>query len=156
LSLAALIPGIPGGRVFHGGKKKIGEINQSLLQSRDYGFFGKGFYVADEPWMTKGYGGKVSGFDVYDNANVLHAASTPDKAKDLAKKVRDWYYETAFVAAKKRGKLADLAEEANMILTDPAAFHNAVDRYAEATGVDIVKYSPGEIVVKNPSVLRGK
>jgi hypothetical protein len=153
LSLAALVPGIPGGRVFHGSRKRVTSIDPSLLQARDSGFLGRGFYAADSPGMTKGYGRVVSAFDVSDDAKVLHAAIRPEDAPDLAKRVRDWVYASGFEGASKKGKLAGLEEEADMVLKDHLSFQRAVDRYAESQGFDVVKYSPGEIVVKNPAVL---
>jgi hypothetical protein len=144
------------GMVFHGGPKRILKIDPGKLQSRDAGFYGKGFYVTDEAHMARNYGGKVTEFLVDPQAKIVNASLKPEESPELLQDVISWLKETFMPKVIERGKESQFLDELDGIKSDPLAWKNAVDRYAEATGADIVKYAPGEIVVKNPAVLRAK
>ncbi len=160
---AATIPGVSRAdesgltQVHHGGTQTISEIDQGRLQRRDTGFYGTGFYTAKTPQVAKMYGPKVTTFDVQPWAKVLNSALDPVKADPaLVRAVQQDYYDSAYAAAKSRGKLPALTAEVDAIGENPLDWKNAVDRYAQKHGVDIIRHSDGEIVVKNPNALKSK
>lgn len=144
------------GNVFHGGKTIVGEIDPSKLNKRDPGFYGKGFYTTKNSRFAGSYGPKISEFSVDPDARVLMASTMPaDAPAGLVDAVKAWTFEAGREAAEKRGKLEGLRQEVDLIdRSAPAAWSRAVDKYAEAHGYDIVIHNDGEVVIKNPKVLK--
>jgi hypothetical protein len=143
------------GTLYHGGKSKISSVDQSKLQSRDYGFYGKGFYTTTNPTYAKAYGGRVSKFSLGDESRVLEASlKASDAPHGLVDAVKKDIFESGSEAAKSRGKIAAFREEIRLIDRDHLAWKDAVGRFAEKYGYDAVRYGPGEVVVKNPAALK--
>lgn len=140
--------------IFHGGKTKIKKINDSKLQSRDYGFYGEGFYGASTRNATKGYGGRITEFTVSPDAKILKASlKASDAPKGLVDEIKAHLESTAGEAAKARGKYENFKVELANLENSPIEWKNAVDRFAKDKGYDAVMFSDGEIVFKNTSVL---
>jgi len=141
------------GRVFHGSSKRVETPDLSQAQSRDYGYYGSGFYTASQPEYTKGYGRVVTGYEVAPEATVLHAGMKPEKHPELIRDILEHATKNWRPAAEARGKGKEFDDEMAHVAVNGLSFKNAVDRFARDLKVDIVKYGEGEIVVKNPKVL---
>lgn len=145
------------GTLYHAGKSKVVQVDPAKLQSRDSGFYGKGFYTATDPKFTKGYGSKVSKFELPKDSYVLDASlKASEAAPELVAAVKQDYLKSGLEAARARGKEAAFMDEVNAIGSDHLAWKNAVSRFAERNGYDAVRYSPGEVVVTNTSKLVAK
>lgn len=143
------------GTVFHGGKEKIRRINPDRLQYRDPGFYGRGFYVTQEPSYAKSYGSKMTRMTVDSTARVLKAELTPEKSDPgLVSAVKEHILQTGLPKAEARGKADAFRAEVEAITENPLNWKNAVDRYAEDNGFHVVSFGRGEIVVKDPSKVR--
>lgn len=153
-NLAGVIKG--GDTVFHAGKTKITEIDPLKLQSRDSGYYGRGFYVGESPDGVKGYGKTISKFDVAPDARILDVGMLPTKNQEKATEIADFFYNQGVDSAKARGKLDNFLFEIEQIKKDPLAYKNAADRFAEQLGYDIVQYAPNEIVIKNLQKIKPK
>ena len=140
-----------GMNVFHAGPRKITQVDPTKLQSRDPGFYGKGFYVSELPQY--GYGNVVSKFDLPDEL-IFKARRSPEFDEATAKKVAAWYYDKRKAAAEARGKLDDLAWERDQILKKPIDYIKAVNDYATDHGYKAISFGSSEVVVKDPSVLK--
>jgi len=141
--------------LYHGGKEFINDVDPDMLQSRDHGFYGRGFYCATRPDLVKGYGGRVSGFAVDPGARVLRSAlNAADAPSGLIEGVEAEAQETVFPKAEARGKGTDYLEELARIHTSPLAWKSAVDEFGTRQGYDIIWHSDAEVVVKNLNVLR--
>lgn len=136
------------GSIYHGGDKKISEVDFSKTQERDYGFYGKGFYGATKPEFTKGYGKSVSEVKLNPDAKILQASLKPEEAPTgLVDEIIKWEYNSKIEKVKQRGKEEAFRGELSDIKTDPLAWKSAVDEYARANNYNAVKYSDGEIVL---------
>ncbi|HET6886601.1 MAG TPA: hypothetical protein VFH87_01635, partial [Candidatus Udaeobacter sp.] len=143
------------GELYHGGKQKIKEISPEKFQARDYGFYGKGFYVTEAPHYAKTYGGQVTRLALKPEARVLESTLTPEQASpELIRDVKQALYDAGIAKARERGKEDAFKAEIESITDSPINWKNAVDRFAELQGYDVVKHGAGEIVVKTPSVLQ--
>jgi len=142
------------GDVFHGGPAIIKAIDETRLQSRDYGFYGPGFYTAKSPEVAAWYGGRVTRFSIKPEATILDAGLHPGLAdKALVSAVQDAYRAKFEARAAARGRAADFQAQVEAIATDPLEWKRAVKDYAETHNVDVVRYGDGEVVVRNPGVL---
>ena len=137
------------GDVFHGGKKKVRKIDEEKLQSRDEGFYGSGFYLTQNKETASHYGGTITRGRIDKSARVLRSALTIDKASPkLVKAVKDDYIARAKSRGKEKEAIAEIAEWNHL------DWKNAVDRYAERMGYDVIVHHSDEIVVKNPKVFK--
>jgi len=142
------------GVVYHGSNEFIKVIDPSRLQSRDAGFYGRGFYVSQSRTGARFYGGRISTFSVDPNATVLQGALLPAKAPPgLVDEVIQYKYDKAIDRARARGKEDLLADELEYIRTSPISWSQALNDYVNGMGYDIAVFAPGEMVVKNLSVL---
>src|SRR5262249_42303855 len=104
------------GTLYHAGNRKVTQIDPSALQSRDYGFYGKGFYGSKSEHGTRGYGNKVTSFSLKPDAKVLMSALRPEDANPaLVEAVKRHALESGTSAAAKRGKLNQLRDEVEHI-----------------------------------------
>lgn len=143
------------GTVYHGGKTKITAVDPGRLQSRDYGFYGEGFYVTSAEHYARAYGNKVSKFDLDPDATVLMASLKPEDAPaGLVDEVVADYRARAWDRAVARGKVEALEAELSDVRTDPLAWKSAVSAYAKRKDFAVVHFSPGEIVVRHHGKLR--
>ena len=144
-----------GAAVYHGGKEGIQEIDESKLQRRDSGFYGEGFYVADTRKWARTYGTTVTKFEVDPDATVLNATLKVDDADArLVEAVVSHYRKMSEPNAKAKGKMDLLELELKDIKTSNISWARALDKYAAHLGIDIVKFSGGEILVKNPKMVK--
>src|SRR6266404_5838564 len=151
------------GTVYHGGKTTVGEVDPSKLQQRDAGFYGPGFYVTTNEQYAKTYGSKVSQKAFNPDAKILDVATihpgyeqkvNPELQKEIEATQRA--YLARLPKAQKNPNLVNDYLE----LIDPKSksfdLHSwieAVNRHAEQKGYDAIRFSDGEIVVKNPKAL---
>lgn len=142
------------GRVHHGSSERVETPDLSRVQSRDYGFYGSGFYVAEKPEFTKGYGRVVTSYDVSPEAKVLLAGMQPEKNPALVADILEHAKKNWRPAAEARGKGKEFDDEMARVAVSGLSFKDAVDRFARDIGIDIVRYGGGEIVVKNVKVLQ--
>ena len=141
--------------VFHGGKAKIREIILDKVQGRDYGFYGRGFYVTTSPSYAKTYGPKITEFRFVPSAVILVSRLKPqDVPPEFVNEVVEHLYRRDIEKAIARGKEAQFVEGLEAIRTEPLEWKNAVDSVGLDLKVDAVMHSPGEIVVKNPAALQ--
>lgn len=144
------------GPLYHGGKRKIAEVDPSKLQSRDHGFYGEGFYVTSVRDYAKAYGNKISEFKLDPNATVLMASLRPEDAPaGLVDEVFEDTKTQAWDRAVARGKTQALLDELELIRTDPLSWKQAVSAYAKRKDFAVVHFSAGEIVVRHHGKLRG-
>lgn len=142
------------GELYHGSKERITSINPDRLQYRDAGFYGKGFYITKARHYAKTYGPVMNRLTLTDDARVLRSDLTPEKADpDLVRNVKQTLYDEGIAKARERGKESAFLDEINGITDSPINWKNAVDRFADIKGYDVVAHGDGEIVVKNPSVV---
>ncbi len=142
--------------VYHGGKKKVKEIDHSKLQSRDSGYFGEGFYVATHPTTARTYGSKLSEYKVAPDAKVLISSLKPEDSPKLVSEVKRDYYDRFIERAKARGKEDALLGEIEHITDSPISWAKEVYAYGKRNGYDVIHHSGGEVVVVNPKVLQFK
>ena len=151
------------GAVYHGGKTTVGEVDPSKLQQRDAGFYGPGFYVTKNEQYAKTYGNKVSQKTFNPDAKILDVGTihpgyekkvNPELQKEIEATQRA--YLAGLPKAQKNPNLVNDYLE----LIDPKSksfdLHSwieAVNRHAEQKGYDAIRFSDGEIVVKNPKAL---
>lgn len=139
------------GTLHHWGSEPIESIDPGRLQSRDYGYYGTGFYTSQDPSFGRGtYGKYVTKLTLKPESKVLVTKMRPqDVDPEFVKAVVDHYYNVSKERAIARGRLSALEGELENIRTSPISWKDAVDRYARDKNVDAVKYGPGEIVIKN-------
>jgi hypothetical protein len=146
------------GQLYHGGPTVITTIDVTKLNQRDAGFYGAGFYVSKSADYAKTYGNRISRFMLADDAKVLVASLSPKEASaELVKIIMADQERFIRDAVKGRGKVVDefaMKWELNEIANDHTSWAHAVDGYAIRHGFDAIKYSDGEIVVKNAGALR--
>lgn len=139
--------------VYHGSKEFIKAVDPSRLQGRDYGYYGRGFYVASTISGAKAYGGRISTFRVDPSATVLWADVFKRVDPQLVDALIDHKYNKHIDRVRQRGKEEGFLAELELIRTSHLALKDAVDEYARDKDYDIVYYGPGEIVVKDTNVL---
>lgn len=143
------------GVVFHGGKNKVKTPRLDKTGKRDYGFYGRGFYTTRNQKYATTYGPVVSEYTVDPSARILTADLKASQSPPaLVQAVREWALSQGMPRARQRGKEQQLIAEVDQEVAGTTTWSRLVDRFAEARGYDIVRHSDGEIVVKNPSVLR--
>jgi hypothetical protein len=148
------VSGASFGDLYHGGKAKIESVDPAKLQSRDSGFYGKGFYLSETKSGTKGYGGRVSTFRFKPDARILVSSLRPqDAPPGLLRAVKSRLTREGLEKARARGKEKAFLDEMEMIESNHLEWKGAVDRYAELEGFDAVRYTAGEVVVKNTKAL---
>ena len=137
------------GELYHGSNRKLKEIDPEKLQSRDHGYYGRGFYTTTPHSAAKNYGRHVTKMKLHPDAKVLHSALNAHEAPHLHKAIlehADKHWKPAAVA---RGKGKEHDEEISRLAHSPIAWKDAVDRYARDNHYDAIHHSPGEVVVKN-------
>lgn len=140
------------GVLHHMGDEHVDEIDPSRLQSRDHGYYGRGFYVSSFP--LRGYGRRMSKFTVKPGAKILRVPLKHEDAHpELQQAVHDHFMKHVLPKAEARGKAAEFHDEVAHWKTSPISWKDAVDRFARENEYDIDHYGQGEIVVKNPRVL---
>lgn len=141
--------------VYHGGKRKVREVDPQMLQKRDSGFYGKGFYVTTARHYARTYYGHIiSEYRFTPDAKILDATLRPqDAPPGLVKAVVehvDRKYRDAVVA---RGKEMDFEADLLRITEEPFEWRNALIEYGMDLDVDAIAFSRGEIVVRKPGTL---
>jgi hypothetical protein len=151
------------GTVYHGGKTTVGEVDPSKLQQRDAGFYGPGFYVTKNEQYAKTYGNKVSQKTFNRDAKILdvdtiHPGYEKKVSPELQKEIEAT--ERAYLAGlPKAQKNPNLVNDYLELINpksksfDLHSWIEAVNRHAEQKGYDAIRFSDGEIVVKNPKAL---
>ena len=140
---------------YHGGKHKLTDIDPTLLQSRDSGYYGTGFYVSSNPAYSKSYGRAITKIKFKPDASVLEVGGLgPSKINpELLKAVQDAYMAKTYEVALPRGRVEKVkADEANIraeLATSTISWIGAVNLMANMHNYDIVRFSDGEVVVKN-------
>lgn len=148
--LARLSRDLP--RVFHAGRFRIHGLNPEKFQSRDEGYYGKGFYVSDSAeYVRSWYGPVVTALDVSPDARILWAAVDWRAAPEELRKAVE---EQVRRLLQQRGKESELFAQLDLLRENQIEWVHMVDMYAEDAGFDIVVYNSDEIVVKNPAVLQ--
>lgn len=160
----ARVTGDSGQRLFHGGKQLIENIEQSKLQQRDKGLYGEGFYLTAKREHAKNYGPQVSEFTLSPDAKVLDVGTIHPQFEhkikpELQAKIVE--NERAYLeqVTKKSGKQDKVQLYLDLIDPDGKSFDlgswiTAVNRYAKDKGFDVVKFSDGEVIVKNPAAVK--
>lgn len=142
------------GTFYHGGKESIAQIDPARLQSRDPGFYGRGFYVATTPTAAKMYGRTISKFRLKPDAKVLESTLRPqDASQELRDAVAGYFEEVIFPKAKERGRLESAKEELQEAMRSPISWKDAVNAYGRHENFDVIKHSDGEVVVRNLDVI---
>lgn len=140
--------------VYHGGKKKVRDVDPGELQKRDPGFYGKGFYVTTERHYARTYGHIISEYRFSASATILDATLKPqDAPADLARAVIEHIDGKYRPAAAARGKEKDFEKSLFRATQEPLDWRDAVVEYALDLGIDAIAFSRGEIVVRTPGVL---
>jgi hypothetical protein len=148
--------------LYHGSKSKIKVVDPQKLQTRDYGFYGSGFYVTLSPEYARAYGPVISKFILNPGATVLgpYGLSAKEAPEYLYDNVIDYFLSgEPYRQAENRGKGKEHIEYINQYLKKDSPDANNIEwlrsaaRYSKAMGADVHFMSPGEIVVFNPSVL---
>lgn len=155
--------------VFHGSSQDIGEISLEKVGKRDAGFYGKGFYATTAPHYAKTYGETINKFEVSPKAKVLDVGTIHPEYEKQANPELQKIIENRFADKIKNSKRAQsLTGQAkdkfvqgyvDTIRPKSGAFDlhqwiGEIDSFADENKFDIVKWSEGEIVVKNPKVLK--
>lgn len=133
----------------HSGARKIKKIDPDMLQTRDSGFYGRGFYTSTDKDYTKSYGRHTSTFRPKPHARILHSALNAKDAPELHKAILEHSHKHWRPAAEARGKAHLHDEEMAHISKSPISWKNAVSRYAHDRNYDIVHHSAGEVVIRN-------
>lgn len=143
------------GVVYHGGSRKVRRVDPALLQTRDTGFYGEGFYVTTSPEHARTYGPVISAFRFAPGTRILNSTLTPEEASPaFVALVKRALYDDALPMVKMRGKSeADLHAEIAFITNNPISWKNAVTQFAKLRAYPVVRHSSGEIVVRDVSVL---
>lgn len=144
------------GELYHGGSKKINRVDPDRLQSRDSGYYGRGFYTTATPEYAKTYGGRITKVRIKPDASVLVASlrreNAPDGLFDAVKKLHFEVWESRGIERRTpRSQWDDMfdAETSN-----PVGWKNAVLVYAShmehrGNAFDVIRWSNGEIVIRN-------
>jgi len=143
------------GMLYHSGPERIEKIDPTRLQSRDYGFYGPGFYASAA--RQQSFGRHITRLTLDPSARVLMSDHLEAAKRDRPELVRDvarHALESGLAAARARGKEAAHRELAAMVTESPIEWKNAVTRFAADRGYDVVHQSPGEIVIRNLGVIR--
>jgi ADP-ribose pyrophosphatase YjhB (NUDIX family) len=149
------------GSVYHGGAEKVRRIDPERIQSRDYGYYGSGFYVTDiDKKAARSYGGVVTKGRIAADAKVLDLSAAskvvggglrPQEVHPkLVDRVYKHLYDKGIERARSRGKEKDFLNELSRVREHPLDWKDAVNRFAIDNKYDVIKYSPGEIVIKRP------
>lgn len=142
------------GVLYHGGKKKITKVDTVLLQSRDVGYYGRGFYVTMSEDLAKSYGHRITRVELHPAAKVLDVGGiTKDKAAaGLVDAVKDAYVRRVTML---RGKtFTERAENAFESQSDsPVEWPRFVNIFAQDANYDVVIFGRSEIVIRNPEVI---
>lgn len=138
--------------VIHAGSEPITEIDETKLQSRDSGQYGKGFYVARSETNQPFYGKVKSYFAINKDAKTLN--------KDTFD-VEDW----------KRTQVESNGFDYNDVLTNPGSYdfedvlkvqsfseavsydNKAINDYARSKGFDVLDVSEDEIIILNKNAV---
>lgn len=140
------------GKLYHAGKKKIRRIDPKKLGERDPGWYGAGFYVAEDPdYVREWYGPVVTEFTVAPTARVLKACVRPADARPG---LFDAVMKNERRLLARRGNLNRSKEVATSLRQNHVEWVHAVDRFAESAGYDVVWFSAEEIVVKSHTMMR--
>lgn len=155
---------------YHGtdieGKKSLIEsqtFNRSLLQSRDHGFFGKGFYVADSPQQAKHYGKYIVKVILKPGSKVLcalepgkYSGIIPTEIPSFHEDFKNYYLS---VISQRKG-LGYAAEYINTYLTpgepdfDRLTWYKFVTSWCEKTGyADAVNWLSETIILKPEAIM---
>lgn len=133
------------GAIYHGGTKKISEIDFRKIQKRDVGVLGRGFYATKDKAYASAYGKVISELEFSPDAKILKASAyDPNKApRGLVEQVQNWMI--------KRG---ETTEKVSRIAEKDGPWSQAVNKYAEANGYDAIVFTDsGEIVIKTPKAI---
>jgi hypothetical protein len=151
------------GPVYHGGKQLVNDVDLAKTGQRDAGFYGKGFYVTKNSDYAKAYGPVISEKEFAPDARILDVDTIHPQYEDkihpeLQKEVEK--NERAYLSSLPKAKAKPELVNNYMELIDPNSKNfdvhswiEAVNRYAEAKGYDALRFSDGEIVLKNPDAL---
>lgn len=142
------------GKLYHGSSQHLTELDESKLQSRDHGFYGKGFYSARSKSAAKTYGRSITQVHLHPEARVLHSSLHSKEAPELHKEITEHAAKHWRPAAEARGKANLHDEEMKHVAHSPIAWKDAVNRYANDKGYDAVHHSDGEVVIRNSKVVR--
>lgn len=150
-----MVTGAEFGPVYHGGKKKLTEVQLDKLQQRDSGFYGRGFYVTSSPGYAKTYGPRISTFTFVPEARILLSSlKAEDAPPGLVVAVLAHLHSRDIAKAEARGKADQYEDWLRTVPFSPLEWKNAVDRFGSDLAFDAIVHSKGEIVVKNPASLR--
>lgn len=140
--------------LFHGGKRKVRQIDPTQLQQRDAGYYGAGFYVTTTEEYAKSYGPKVTKLTLKPEAKVLDVGGiTLEKANpSLVAEVKAAYIQRV-VQLRGEAFRERAAQAFESQATSPTEWPRFVNIFAEQNGYDVVKFSNGEIVIKNPGAV---
>lgn len=141
------------GKLYHGSGEHLTHVDETALQKRDSGYYGRGFYTARSKSAAKTYGRKLTQIHVHPHATVLHSSLHPKDAPELHKEIQEHATKHWRPLAEARGKAHLHDEEMKHVSTSPIAWKEAVDRYARDKHYDIVHHSDGEVVIKNPKIV---
>lgn len=148
------ISGAELGTLYHGGKHKISKVDPEMLQSRDSGYYGEGFYVTTNREFSKSYGKAVTTVQVDPKAKVLNVGGlTRDKAPtSLVDNIRKDYIDriVRLRGEEFRGKAEKSFEEMSK---SPTQWPSMVNGFAQSANYDIIKFSNGEIIIRNLRVI---
>lgn len=138
-------------------------FSPDLLQSRDHGFFGSGFYVADTPQHAKHYGPAVVKVTLKPEAKVLcalepgkHSSLIPTSPPSYHDEFRDYWLN---VISARRGLEYALDIVDNTMTPgekefDRLGWYQSVTSWCRSTGyADAVNWL-GETVILNPSCIK--
>ena len=111
--------------------------------------------MANTRKWARTYGPTVTKFEVSPEATVLNAAlKVEDADARLVNAVVEHYRKMSEPNAKAKGKMDLLELELKDIRTSHISWAHALDKYAAHLGIDIVKFSGGEILVKNTEAVK--
>ena len=124
------------GQFYHGGPSAVREIDPSLLQQMDSGYYGEGFY-AGKTWdfaaSWSGAGSIVTTFTLRPGSRILKAGVDGSKAADgLLQALRDFHYTRSLKAIETTdGRARKEAEQKLSGQLELLAFPHHVSHYTK-------------------------
>lgn len=139
------------GILHHGSSQKIHEIDTDKLQQKDYGYYGRGFYVSKSELGARPYGRHITKLKMKSGSRILYSNLHASQSPELHKAIIEHAKQHWRPVAEARGKAEQHDAEMEHLHKSPIAWKDAVDRYARDHKYDAVRHTDGEIVVKNPN-----
>src|SRR6202453_4839639 len=140
----------------HYGNEDVKNIDESKLQARDSGEYGKGFYVSRNELNQPYYGKVKSYFEIKNGAKILNKKTfDPEDYKKYVAELNGHNYEDIQSNPDKYGDYSDLLKIDNF--EDAVRYdRKGLNDYARKRGFDIYEPRKDEVVVLNSKSIKSK